>query len=148
MVLFQFNACDLDHPPQEIVEFVERLIGQYKQDDRFCGANERRSEQRHPIAVPIIARPVGEDLQSAGEPFVAVTKDISTRGVALLHHEPIDSKYMAVRLTDRDGRKLTGAIEVLRCRQVGQFFEVGGKFVTKLYDRLERIRSGQPLAAE
>jgi hypothetical protein len=81
MMLFEFNGPDLDHPPQEIVEFVQRLIAQYT----------------------------------------------------------ISSKFLAIRLTDRDGLKLTGAIEVLRCRPVGQFFEVGGKFVTKLYDGLERL---------
>ena len=139
MMLFEFNGHDLDHPPQEIVEFVQRLISQYTQDGRFAGDNERRSEQRFPIALPVMVRPIGDDLQSAGEPFMAVTKDISTRGIGLLHYEPISSKFLAIRLTDRDGLKLTGAIEVLRCRPVGQFFEVGGKFVTKLYDGLERM---------
>lgn len=139
MILFEFSAQRLEHPPQEIREFMRRLIVQHGQADELCGGKERRSEKRFRITVPVLAKPIGEDLQSAGEPFVAVTKDISTRGLAFLHYEAIESKFLVVRLTDLGGRHLTGAIEVLRCRPLDRFFEVGGKFVTKLYNGFDRI---------
>lgn len=139
MLLFEFNARDLDRPLAEITEFVERFISQHQQDARRVGENERRGEERLRIAVPVITKPIEEDFQTSGETFVAVTKDISTRGIALFHHEEITSKYLAVRLTDRDGKRLTAVLEVLRCSPVGSFYETGGKFVTKLYDGLDRI---------
>lgn len=138
MLLFDFSVHNLDRPPGEIVAFVRRIIGQYGDEGRFVGENERRGEKRFRIALPVIARPLDEELATAGEAFIAVTKDLSPNGIALYHHDAIASRFMAVRLADRNGCKVTGVVEILRCRPVDHFYEIAGKFVTKIYDALAR----------
>jgi hypothetical protein len=69
-----------------------------------------------------------------GDGFAAVTRDISTRGLALFHLRPVNSPFLAVELTDYDGHKLEAAIQVLRCRKANSFHEIAGKFVTKVYN--------------
>ncbi len=129
MLIYQCQAQDLVHPPAEIAEFVQRLVSRLV---HYRG-KERRAIRRHRLAIPVLAVPLDDDLQPAGDSFAAVTRDISTRGLAIYHNRPLECHYLAVELTDHEGRKLEAAVEVLRCEPVESFFEIAGKFVTKVY---------------
>ena len=129
MLIFQCQANELVHPPEEIAEFVQRIVGRLT---HYRG-KERRAIRRHRLAIPLLAVPLDDDLQSAGESFAAVTRDISSRGLALYHSRPLESPYLAVELADPEGQKLQAALEVLRCEPVDSFYEIAGRFVTKVY---------------
>jgi hypothetical protein len=129
MQVVEFPASKLVHPAEEIADFVYRLAERLTQ---YRGV-ERRSEHRYRVAIPLLAMPLDDELKSAGREFAAVTRDISSRGIAMLHLRPVESPFLAVELTDPDGHKLEAAIEVLRCRKVDHFYEIAGKFVTKMY---------------
>ncbi len=129
MLVFQCPSSDLVHPPEEIAEFVQRLVSRLV---HYRG-KERRTARRHRVAIPVLAVPLDDDLQPAGDSFAAVTRDISSRGLALYHNRAVESPYLAVELADHEGQKLEAAVEVLRCEPVDSFYEIGGKFVTKVY---------------
>jgi len=130
MQVFERQVSELVHPPEEIAEFVQRIVGRLT---HYRG-KERRGERRHRLAIPLLAVPLNEELQPVGDAFAAVSRDISSRGVALYYTCPVESPFLAVELTDHEGRKLQAAIEVLRCEPVDSFHEVAGKFVTKVYE--------------
>jgi hypothetical protein len=129
MLIFQSKAHELIHPPEEITAFVQRLVGRLA---HYRG-KERRAVRRHRLAIPLLAVPLDEELRAAGDSFAAVTRDISSRGIALYHSRSIKSPYLAVELADHDGKKLEAAVEILRCEPVAAFYEIAGKFVTKVY---------------
>jgi hypothetical protein len=129
MLGFQCPSSELVHPPEDIAQFVQRLVGRLA----LYRGKERRTIRRHRVAIPVLAVPLDDDLQPAGDSFAAVTRDISTRGLALYHKRPVEAPYLAVELADHEGKKLEAALEVLRCEPVDSFYEIAGKFVTKVY---------------
>lgn len=133
MKVFEFQASKLIHPPEEIAEFVLRLVSRLT---HYEGV-ERRSQGRHRIAIPLLAMPLDDQLFPVGEGFAAVTRDISSCGIALFHQRWVNSPFLAVELVDPDGQKLEAAVEVLRCQRVNEFYEIAGKFVTKIYGEPE-----------
>ncbi len=113
------------HPPKAITAFVDQLT---------AGRNprrERHSEPRFTIAVVVEVQPVDDDFKPAGEAFQAVTRDISPSGIGITHNQSVESKFLALRLTNPEGEQLQTAVEVLRCQQVGSMYDIGGKFVTE-----------------
>ena len=78
--------------------------------------------------------PLGDDLQPAGEPFMAMTKDISHASITIIHTEAVTAPMMAVKMTDLGGSVLHSAVEVLRCSPVDRYFEIVGRYVTKIYE--------------
>src|SRR5205085_1738588 len=121
-MLLRFQAKNLVHPPQEMAEFVEQLIRRLREEGLYYTGPDRRSEKRHSIALLVRAMPLDDDLRAAGPAFTATTRDLSHHGIALIHHERINCRFLAVELTDFDGKQLEAAVELLRCRAVGPYF--------------------------
>jgi hypothetical protein len=141
-MLFTFDRQALVHPPEDVASFIDNLIKRLIEEGQYYEGPNRRTERRHVVALQVQAMPLGNDLQPAGQGFVTTTKDISRKGMAVIHFESIESPFLAVELTDPDGKKFQGAVEVLRCRSLGPYFEIAGKYVTKIYDPLETVLNG------
>lgn len=122
-------------PSDEIVAFVEEVLDRETEGLLQIYGQDKRSEQRYRIALPVVAVPIDANLQPVGASFVTVTRNISTRGIAVLSSKAMRARFMAVKLTLSNGKELQAAIEILRCKPFGPFFEVGGKFVAKIYGR-------------
>jgi PilZ domain len=86
---------------------------------------ERRREHRCPLLLSVTVTPVGEP---EGE-FEAVTRDISSSGISILHTAPVDAPYLNLRFTESRPDAATIIIEVLRRRKVGPMWETAGKFL-------------------
>src|SRR2546430_17133938 len=86
MRVFQCQPNELIHPPEEIAEFVQRIVGRLT---HYRG-KEHRAVRRLRLAIPLLAVPLDDDLQSAGDSFATVTRDISSRGLALYHSRPLE----------------------------------------------------------
>ena len=67
--------------PDVIASFMQQVIVQYQ---GFGGAF-RRAEPREMVAVPVRVLPLSDDLQPAGPPFDAVTRDLSCGGIGIFH---------------------------------------------------------------
>ncbi len=134
MPIFKFGPTHLIHPAQEITQYVECLIAQLADQGLFYRGPNRRSEERHRVALPVTATPLDQHLQPMGDSFVATTRDISNSGISIIHSASVASEcqFLAVELCDTDRRFLQAAVEILRRGPVGPFKELAGKFVTKV----------------
>ena len=137
-MFFHFDDKKLVHPSEEMAAFVDRLIQRLIEEGLYYDGPDRRTEKRHVVAIPVRAMPLDGNLRPIGTAFLATARDISRRGIALVHSEPLNCALLAVELTDFDGKQLQAAVEVLRCRAIGPYFEIAGTFVTKVYDPLSR----------
>jgi hypothetical protein len=77
------------------------------------------------VAVPI------DDQEKPGEAFAAITRDISSKGISIYHTRPVHERYLAIQWNVEEGEQLRVLVNVVRCRPVGRFYEIGGMFITK-----------------
>ena len=119
--------CHLAMPAEEVTRLVQELVDKQR---KYQG-DERRAATRYPLACPVMAVPIDEQ-EKPGEPFAAITRDISSQGISIYHTRPIHEPYLAIQWTVEEGEQLRVLVEVVRCRPVGPFFyEIGGTFVTQ-----------------
>lgn len=126
--LFDFNIQSLVRPPEMIACFVQRMV----RNAQYYAGPEQRTERRYAVSVPVSAIPVDDSFQKTGEPFMALTRDISTKGMSMYHTRRVSEKFLALELTDPANNRLRVVLEVLRCRPDGLFYEIAGRFATKI----------------
>ena len=126
--LFECEPAQLLRPPAAIAMFVRRVV---KGAEYYVGP-EQRNESRYAVSLPVAAVPVDESMRKTGEMFIACTRDISSGGIAMYHTRRVSDKYLAVEIRANSGEKLRVLVEVLRCAPVGLFYEIAGKFVSRL----------------
>ena len=111
--------------PRVAFEWAERLILEFTSFD--C---ELRESLRHKLTMAIVVRPVNRAGTVFGEPFDAVTTDISQSGLGFLCSRTVNDKYVCVTFHDDEATR--AILEVIRCRPVGRFFEIGGQFIRRI----------------
>ena len=127
------ERSSLVHPPNAISAFISKLTNGAAPSitaGQTANGAERRSQTRFAVSTVLEARRIDESLQNEGEAFKVVTRDISAGGVPFLHPRKPDAKHLALQLKSPCGDQMHVAMEVVRCRPVGHFYELGGKFVT------------------
>jgi hypothetical protein len=135
MKLVKFEAGRMTHPHAELIEFVQRIAAGLKP---YQGP-ERRSEPRWGVTMPVPAAPLNEHLSPCGPTFLAISRDISTQGMGLYHVRPIEVKsLLGVELRAPQGDTMQAVLEVVRCQVNGPAFEIGGRFMAKVYDNDKR----------
>jgi hypothetical protein len=107
-------------------DFVQRLV----HDKTFFPGPERRRSPRYPLAVSVSAIPLDDRLQRAGQPFDAVTRDISATGVSIISQTRCENKYLSLLLVNSSTDYLEIVIRVVRYRMVGPMHEIAGRFIT------------------
>jgi len=112
------------------VKGLEEFVQQLTADTRHFDGAERRAERRFPICIACAATPCDAAGNPRGSRFAAVTRDISLSGISLLCTAEIADRQLLLEFEGpgRDGFQI--AMEVLRCRPLGPFWEVGGRFRT------------------
>jgi hypothetical protein len=125
-VSVSFDRSRLVQPPQAIAEFLHRL------KDESRGREDRRQAARCWMVTHVAAVPVDKEFRPVGEPFMAVTRNISTRGLALVHTRAVESELVVVELTTGSGSAIQLVMRVARCRPMGRFYEVAGPFVVRI----------------
>jgi hypothetical protein len=90
--------------------------------------DERRTEKRKPVVLDVIAVPLDAQFRQTGEPFLALTRNISQGGIAILHTEKITAPYLLLRLETHRHEAIQAIIEVVRTRTFYQFTEISGRF--------------------
>jgi hypothetical protein len=126
--LFDFDPQALAAPPRAIADFVKRMIV----DAQGYYGPEKRADPRYDLTVSVAAIPIDEQFRRAGEAFMAVTRDVSTRGMALFHTRVVTQPMLAIELQAPGGGKLRVALKITRCVPNGRFYEIAGHFVTTL----------------
>lgn len=123
-------------PPQELIDFAERHI----RNASVYSKLERREQKRHFIVVPVVAVPVDEQFQPIGDAVALVTRDISSKGIGLVHFEPLSQGLLAIRMR-LAGDEVNVVIEIGWSKPLGPFELSGGRFVAKLESFPEQNRS-------
>ena len=118
-----FSDCYGQSPPQGMLRFLEEIA---QRDVR----NDRREQKRYTVAIRAIVIPVDERCSPVGEAFTAMTLNISQSGLALLHTRAVNDRYLLVELDDK--QKTQVVLEVVRSEHVGRFYDIAGRFVTRL----------------
>lgn len=126
--LFEFQAGQLVRPPQAIAMFVKRIV----RGAEYYEGPDHRGEPRYAVSLPVAVVPVDQSLQKTGDVFIAFTRDISSGGIAMYHTRRISEKYLALEINAQSGERLRVLLEVLRCSPAGLFYELAGKFVSRL----------------
>jgi len=119
------NTATLLHPTAAVERFLHETA------DRDPAAVERRGSPRYRLRHSVRVAPLDEKLHAAGEPFQATCDNISAHGIALLHTRAVSCKYLLVEITE-SGRRLRLLTALLRCQRKRTFYEIAGKFVTRL----------------
>jgi hypothetical protein len=127
----------ISSPRQQINELISGI------PVRETYAHERRAEKRYDYFTMVMVTPLDADLQPSGDPFPALTRNISASGIGLVHSRPIYGPFVTLDLVHGDST-INVIVEILRCNQLvcgdqrwGGFaiddmctyYESGGKFV-------------------
>jgi hypothetical protein len=107
-----------------VLEIMEDIQADYVAD--------KRSDPRCPVCVPLEVTPYNRQGQRTGKSFRAVTKDVSASGIAFLHTAEFVDRFAVVRFpgVKRHANERI-VVQVLRCREVGPLWEIGGRFVVE-----------------
>ena len=117
--------------PNLIASFMNRLGSKVRS---FEGV-ERRAHDRFVVAIPSIVQPLDDRHIPLGKAFAAVTRDISIGGIGLLHSQPVVASFLGVRIADPEGKQFRFLVKMLRCQPLGEYFDIGGEFVTSSIPR-------------
>jgi hypothetical protein len=124
---------------EEVNDFITRL---QQHGAKFT----RRRELRQTVALLVEATPLDDASRPTGKTFQAVTRDISTSGISLLHTQSVDAPYLSISLKDTENQRLDAVVEVLRCNPIGPLFDIGGRFVAKIHPPPQSKKRSRPKA--
>lgn len=125
--LFAVAAERVHEPPQGMTTYLERLCS------RVEGDGDRRQTDRVTLLATALAIPITAADEPCGEPFKGVVRDASKGGMSLLHTRAVVGERLAVRWQTlaSAGRTVTVVMQIDRCRPLGPFYEVAGKFLNR-----------------
>ena len=106
--------------------------------------DERRAEKRRPVVLNIIAVPLDEDRNPCGEPFLALSRNISRGGIALLHTEMVKAPYLLLRIETLKHEVIQAVVQVIRARNFYQFTKISARFVPTRAKKKSSGRSTKP----
>jgi hypothetical protein len=106
---------------------LRKYVDQQARDK--SSVSERRESIRYTAVLEVIVVSLDENRKSNGKPFVALTRDVSTAGMCLLHTRPAPSPLLFIEILRPPEPALKVVLQVRRNRRIGQFFEIAGDFV-------------------
>jgi len=114
-----------ERSPDAIASFFQDIILEYHNFRRLV----RRSEPREPAAIPVQIVRLDEALEPVGEPFYAVTRDISLGGAGIFHHCPVDAHHVLLEFDSPfTDERLRLIAKVEHCTPCGKYFVLGCRF--------------------
>ena len=123
----QSNCAPNTFAPPELISFVERQVRD-AQPYPWC---ERRLEKRNLMVVPVLGRAVDDDYHPIDEPFWLVSRDISSRGIGLVHMDRFEHKLLVLQMAIA-GEEVVVVTKIEWQRDTGPFCSSGATFVAKL----------------
>jgi len=115
--------------PKAIAEFVAQIVPEMA----YAGP-QRRAFERYPVVTPIAVMPLGDGLEPSGEAFMAVTRNISKSGLAFACTRALTASYVAVEIPDATREGIQVVLSTLRCRPLRCFYEIAGRFLTRMLE--------------
>jgi len=125
--MIAFEQARLADPPLELQLFAEQLAQQEQLDP-----TGQRESQRFQMTTWVPAVLIDEQFRPTSEPFLVMTINISTSGIALVYTQPIRDGRIAIELTGAAGERIQLALQILRCRELDKFYEMGCRYLRRL----------------
>ncbi len=94
--------------------------------------HDARRHRREPVDLPVRVMPLDDNLVPCGEAYEGTAHDISTGGLGMVHHQAIETRYLALEFAAPSGDKIQVVLEVVHTRPVGDCFASGGRFVRRI----------------
>jgi hypothetical protein len=113
----------LPSPSEALIEYVRQRAA------TKAGWRETRRSKRYAAMLEVVVVPLNEHYGPSGLPFLAVTRDVSTDGLCLLHTLPTPTSALFIEIERPNETALDVVLNVRRNRRVGPFFEIAGDFI-------------------
>ena len=111
--------------PEVIYSFVQRLMRSY----HSLYHEDRRLTTRQQISVPVRVCPANENGDPVGEPYLAVTRDISSGGVGYFTVVKPEANFVTIEMESPEGETLNVMGAVRHSIEWGSFYFVGIRFL-------------------
>ena len=92
---------------------------------------DRRLHERFPLRTKLEVQPLDEHLAPCGEFTVAVTNDVSRKGIGLTAAIPPQARFLRLRLTPRRGKEFELLYEIAHRYSFGPFCRIGARIVRR-----------------
>ncbi|MBC8351239.1 MAG: PilZ domain-containing protein [Planctomycetes bacterium] len=89
--------------------------------------HELRRHPRRPMMMSIPVVLLDDDLFPVGQEFTVISRNLSASGIAIVHSIPLEGK-LAVLIELPVIGHVQLLLDIVRCTQVGDLFEMGGAF--------------------
>jgi c-di-GMP-binding flagellar brake protein YcgR len=124
--VIEFDQSTLQAPSEDLIQYS-------KGADAGSDIGYQRAAKRVAITREVPVIPADSAAKPTGEPFVAMTRNLSAGGVSIMHTEPVKDSFIVVELSSKEGSRLQVLVEVLRCSRRGvSFYEISGRIIRKL----------------
>ncbi|MBQ0712917.1 MAG: PilZ domain-containing protein [Porticoccus sp.] len=124
--MIEFDQSTLQAPSEDLVLYSKGI-------DAGSDIGYQRGTKRVALKRKVLVIPVDSEAKPTGEPFIAVTRNLSAAGVSIIHAEPVKDNFIVVELSSKEGNRLQVLVEVLRCRRRRvSFYEISGRIIRKL----------------
>ena len=123
----KFGRRDLLQVPETIADFIAKWFC-----EKAYQGPEKRGIRRYPVTTPVVAMPIDASFEPVGDPFMAMSRNVSGTGMAVISTRAVTTEFLAVELSTGQGERMQLVMHVLRCRPTGRFYEIGGVFLTKV----------------
>ncbi len=124
------SAQDAQNPPK-LMGFLRELI----KTDLARGTDDcRRQFKRHALRTSLNVQPLTSDFQPDGEPFEAISSDISFRGMAFVYPDPLNHEFVRITFNNYD---ITAIAQMKHNSSIGvdyPLFLVGVEFLEEYYE--------------
>lgn len=116
---------ELPPPPKAAFELVRQLWQDDPPDD------ERRQDPRFPATGVLRVQPLDEALRPRGEPFLAVLRDVSVRGISFVHTRAVPHGYVQLDIHKAAVRTPRLLVTIVWCKPVRTLYLVAGRILTR-----------------
>ncbi|HKD35656.1 MAG TPA: hypothetical protein VKB78_02620 [Pirellulales bacterium] len=106
---------------KEAIKAVVRGLIDEAQHDYIV---DRRKHHRHSLAILVRATPIKDG--RFGAEFKAITHDIASGGICLVHNSIVNEPYLLLQFPNYNQQPLV--MEVIRQTQIGPYWMIAGKF--------------------
>ena len=116
------DMTDSDQPFEDVNELIRELTAAQKD-------SSRRGADWQPHRLSLMVQPLDLDFQPVGDPFRALSRDISASGVGFLNREAVPYEFVRVSLVDFSASMVA---RVRHCSSLGKdhpLYLVGLEFI-------------------
>ena len=121
-----FEDARLQESSEAIADVLSHLEAQ--QDPK----KESRSSKRHILSQAVAVTPLDDQFCPVGDRFMAFTRDVSRQRISVVHTGFVEADFLALELVCASGEKIQVGMQVARRREVGDYHEFSGLFLTKM----------------